>query len=191
MRDGGRILDEYLAAAARAGDRAAFDGLAKRWSRRLVAHAWRLVGDPELAREVAQSAWVDIAARLKSLNDSAAFPAFAYRIVTRRAADAIRKARRRRRIEAAFAAEARPAAVGTDDIESASDAAALSAALRRLPPEQRAAVALFYLEDMSVADISVALDVPAGTVKTRLLAARNKLRAAFGVEKEDAHEQQT
>ena len=43
----------------------------------------------------------------------------------------------------------------------------------------RAAIALFYLEDMSVAEMAVALDVPAGTVKTRLMHARRKLRAAL------------
>jgi RNA polymerase sigma-70 factor (ECF subfamily) len=51
-----------------------------------------------------------------------------------------------------------------------------------LPAEQQAAVALFYLEEMSVAEVAVALDVPAGTVKTRLMHARRKLRAALGGE---------
>ena len=48
-----------------------------------------------------------------------------------------------------------------------------------MSPEQRAAVALFYNEDLSVAEIAVALSVPAGTVKTRLMHARSKLRAAL------------
>ena len=52
-------------------------------------------------------------------------------------------------------------------------------AIRTLPPEQQAAIALFYLEDMSVAEVAVALDVPAGTVKTRLMHARRKLRGAL------------
>ena len=52
-------------------------------------------------------------------------------------------------------------------------------AAERLPPEQRAAIALFHIEDMSVAEVAVALDVPAGTVKTRLMTARAKLREAF------------
>ena len=59
------------------------------------------------------------------------------------------------------------------------DIAALQGAIRKLPPEQQAAIALFYLEEMSVAEVAVALDVPAGTVKTRLMHARHKLRGAF------------
>ncbi len=45
-----------------------------------------------------------------------------------------------------------------------------------LPASQRAALALFYLENLSVAEIAVALDVPPGTVKTRLMHARRKVR---------------
>lgn len=188
MRSEDRILDEYLAASARAGDRSAFDALARRWGGRLVAHAWRLTGDADLAQDAAQSAWSDIVRGLRGLNDSAAFPAFAYRIVTRRAVDAIRKAGRRRRFEAAYAAE-RPISTEGDDVETAADGKSVARAIRLLPPEQRAALALFYLEDLSVAEIAVALDAPAGTVKTRLMAAREKLRAAFGIGKETANEQ--
>jgi RNA polymerase sigma-70 factor (ECF subfamily) len=184
-----RILDAYLAAAARAGDRNAFEALARRWETRLLRHAWRLLGDGELARDVAQSAWADIAASLSRLDDSAAFPAFALRITTRRAADAIRRARRRRSGEAAFAIEPREICSNGEISESAADLGVVSTALAALPHDQRAAVALFYLEDMSVAEIAVALDVPAGTVKTRLMAAREKLKAALGVEKETLREQ--
>lgn len=184
-----RILDAYLAAAARAGDRSAFEALARRWEPRLLRHAWRLLGDGELARDVAQSAWADIAAGLSRLDDSAAFAAFALRITTRRAADAIRRARRRRRGEAAFADEPRLPFSNEGEMESAADLHVVSRALAALPRDQQAAVALFYLEDMSVAEISLALDVPAGTVKTRLMAAREKLKAALGVEKETVREQ--
>ena len=55
----------------------------------------------------------------------------------------------------------------------------LRTALAGLPPEQRAAVALFHLEDLSVAETAVALNVPEGTVKTRLMHARRKLRTVL------------
>jgi RNA polymerase sigma-70 factor (ECF subfamily) len=55
----------------------------------------------------------------------------------------------------------------------------LRAAIAKLPPEQRAAVALFHFEELSVAEVAVALHVPVGTVKTRLMHARLKLRAAL------------
>ncbi len=184
--DQDRIYDDYLAAAARAGDAAAFDTLARRWQSKLVGHAWRLTGDAEAARDIAQDAWSSIARGIRRLDDSAAFPAFAFRIVTRRAADHIRARRRSRALETAMAVEP----VLTAELSDASaSAGALQKALAALPPDQRAAIALFYLEDFSVAEIATALEIPAGTVKTRLMAAREKLKAAFGVEKEKIDEQ--
>lgn len=180
-----RAFDDYLAAAARAGDRAALGALARRWEKRLVRHAWRLTGDFDQARDIAQDAWLDIAKGVRRLDDSAAFPAFAFRIVTRRAADLIRKAQRRRTGLAALAAEPAIRFATAETIEAHASSGPVSKALSTLPPEQRAAMALFYLEDLSVAEIASALNVPAGTVKTRLMAARGKLRAALGVTMEE------
>jgi RNA polymerase sigma-70 factor (ECF subfamily) len=174
-----RLFDEYLAAAARAGDRDAFGRLAERWQPKLLSHAWRLMGEPEAARDVVQDAWADIVRGLARLDDATLFPAWAYRIVSRRAADAIRKRGRARRIGTAYAAQAPQADDAAGRMETAADARPLAKAIAGLPPDQRAAVALFYVEDLSVAEIAVATGVPVGTVKTRLMHARAKLRAAL------------
>lgn len=179
-----RIFDEFLAASARLGDRSALNALARRWEKRLVRHAFRLTGDADLARDVAQDSWVDIARGIARLDDTAAFTAWAFRIVTRRAADAIRKAKRSRTGLAAFAAEPHAAFAEATPIEAQAPTETLVRALAGLPAEQRAAIALFYLEDLSVAEIAAALAVPAGTVKTRLKAARDRLRSALGVSTE-------
>ena len=173
-----QLLDEYLVASARTGDRKAFDLLARRWGRKLLAHAWRLTGDVDLARDAAQDGWIEIVRGVGRLRDERAFPAWAYQIVTRRCARQIGRVRRERTLAAAAAAE--PVTVA--EPPAATDpggAARLQAALAGLPPAQRAAIGLFYLEDMSVAETAVALNVPAGTVKTRLMHARRKLRAAL------------
>jgi RNA polymerase sigma factor (sigma-70 family) len=171
-----RILDEYLVAAARAGDRRAFGLLAGRWHGKLVAHGWRLTGDPEMARDAAQAAWLEIVRGLPRLVDERAFPAWAYRIVSRRCAKQVVGAVRGRELAARSAAEPEPE---TAEPGAALDAVRLRAAIARLPREQSSAIALFYLEEMSVAEVAVALDVPVGTVKTRLLHARRKLRDAL------------
>ena len=54
-----------------------------------------------------------------------------------------------------------------------------SIAIRALPPDQRAAIALHHFEGLSVAETAVALDAPVGTIKTRLMHARLKLKAAL------------
>ena len=173
-----QLLDEYLVASARVGDLKAFDLLARRWGRKLLAHAWRLTGDADLAREAAQDGWVEIVRGLGRLRDERAFPAWAYQIVTRRCARQIGRVRRARALGAAVAIE--PLVEG-ESPETGDPGASvrLQAALAALPEGQRATVGLFYLEDLSVAEVAVALNVPAGTVKTRLMHARRTLRAVL------------
>ncbi len=67
----------------------------------------------------------------------------------------------------------------SDDIDLVLGRQMLRKALAKLPEEHRAAIGLFYLEEMSVAEVAVALEIPVGTVKTRLMHARKKLRATL------------
>ncbi|NBB53097.1 sigma-70 family RNA polymerase sigma factor [Rhizobium sp. CRIBSB] len=176
----GRVLDEYLVVAAAAGDRRAFEDLARRWHRKLVAHAWRLTGDGEAARDAAQAGWVEIARNIAGLRDEAAFPAWAYRIVSRRCAGLIAARQHERALARAVAAEPEPTPEPPDrGATHGPQIARLHAAIRDLPPAQRAAIALFHFEEMTVAETAVALDVPAGTIKTRLMHARRALRAVL------------
>lgn len=172
------LLDEYLVLAAQNGDRRAFADLVRRWQRRLHAHAWRLTGDDEAAKDAAQAAWLEIARGLGSLKDERAFPVWAYRIVSRRCARDIAAIQLRRGLARAAAVEPEPPPI-QPDLEARDKSARLHAALRSLPSRQRAAVALFHFEELSIAEIAVALDVPAGTVKTRLMHARRALRAVL------------
>ena len=144
-RETQRAVDAWLAASARAGDARAFALLVRRWNGKLTAHAWRLLGDPELARDAVQDGWAEIVRSLPRLADTAAFPAWAYRIVSRRCAKAIGKAVYRRRLEQAL--EQEPPAQGGPELLG------LREAIAALPPDQRAAVALYHLEDMSVTEV--------------------------------------
>ena len=175
----GRLLDDYLVVAAQTGDRRAFADLVRRWQRRLLAHGWRLTGDDEAARDAVQAAWLEIARGLPRLKDERAFPAWAYRIVTRRCAREISGLKDRRELARALAAQPTPDPTPAPDVDPTGDGGRLREAIRTLPPAQRAALALFHFEDLSIPEIAVALDVPAGTIKTRLMHARRRLRAVL------------
>lgn len=177
QRPAEKALDEYLVASARVGDGKAMSLLVRRWHGQLLAHAWRLLGDPEAARDAVQDGWREIVRGLPRLSDPGAFPAWAYRIVSRRCARLVGRAREDRELRAAMQLEPT-----TDSYESSAaglEVQKVRAAMTSLPAEQRAAIALFHLEEMSVGEVAVALDVPVGTVKTRLMNARRKLRAAL------------
>ena len=179
LRDKKRILSEYLVVSAQTGDRRAFALLAKNWQPALLRHALRLSGDQDMARDILQDAWVDIVRGLPSLNDAAAFPAWAYRIVSRKCATAIRKIQRVRRTKEAIASEPVSVPDGECSVERNADLAPITRAISNLSPEQKSVIALFYNEDLGVAEISIALSIPVGTIKTRLMHARRKIRLAL------------
>lgn len=168
-----RATDGWLVVAAQAGDRRAIDRLVSRWHRRLVAHGWRLTGDRAMAEEAVQAAWIDIVRGIGALRDERAFPAWAYRIVTRKTAAAIADRVAGRALATALEDDA-PAAPPSP--EDAADGTTLRHAVAALPPGHRAAVALHYFEGLSIAETAVALGIPAGTVKTRLMHARARLK---------------
>ena len=177
QRDADRIYDEYLATAARAGDRLAWERLVARWQPRLFRHAWRLTGQAESARDAVQEAWIEIMRGLHRLDDVVAFPAWALRIVTRRCQRGFRRDERERDRGDALSDEFEPTSPAHESAEFAIDLGLVLAAMQSLPASQRAALALFHLDHLSVAEIAIALDVPPGTVKTRLMHARRKIRA--------------
>lgn len=149
-RDSERIFDEYLVTAAQAGDRDALARLVARWQPRLLRHAWRVIDDAERARDMAQEAWVEILRSLARLDDAAAFPAWAYRIVTRRCQRLFHRSTREP-FEPEEAGDG--VAIQTPDHHSAEFAFELSQvieAIAALPAAQRSALALFYTEDLSV-----------------------------------------
>lgn len=177
MRSKGKIVEEYLVACARLGDRSAINRLATLRGPALLRHAIRLLGNRDDAHDAVQDAWIEIIRSLPRLRDERAFPAWAYRIVTRRCARLI-SGRVRQRAQISQGDELDGIAI-SETASMAADARAVRRAIETLPPPQAAAISLFYLEDMSVAEVAIALDVPPGTVKTRLMHARSKLNKAL------------
>ncbi len=172
MRGSSQVLDEMLVLAAQGGSAAAFAQLYARCGPGLVRHATRLLHEEDRARDAAQDAWVAIARGLRRLEDPARFRAWAYGIVTRKCVDEIRRLVRGRRVSADLAqrGEAPPAR----DIERGMD---LATGIARLPLDQRLVVSLHYGEGLTIEEIATAHRLPAGTVKSRLFAARTNLKS--------------
>lgn len=169
IREVGQVFDEVLVLYAQAGRREALDRLASRWRPRHFAHARRLLGSNDRAADAVQDAWVSIVRGLWRLNDPTRFPAWSYAILTRRCQDMMRRASRAQELPL-------DENVSDDSPVEHGSARDLRDGLNSLPPDQRAAVALFYRDGLAVAEIAEVLSIPAGTVKTRLFHARRALR---------------
>lgn len=177
MRRGlNQALDDYLVLLAQGGSREAFARLAARWTPKLIAFAARTLGSTEAARDAVQDTWESVVRNLARLDDPARFGPWIFTIAGRKCTDVLRAKYRDRRVEDAAATEAAKATEARDG-DGGVD---LASALKSLPPEQRVAVSLFFGEDMSIAGIAAATGAPAGTVKSRLFAARKALRASLG-----------
>jgi RNA polymerase sigma-70 factor (ECF subfamily) len=170
--------DQGLVARARGGDPDAFRALLERHRDRVYALALRIVRSAPDAEEVAQDAFVRAWLALPRFRGEARFSTWLHRIAARRALDRAATLRLRRGREAGLGAGMDPGAPAADAGRDPR-VLRLEALIETLPPAQRAAVALYYLEDRSVEQVAKALDMPENTVKTHLGRARAALRAAW------------
>ena len=170
-----QLVDELLVMDCQEGSRKAMELLVSRWQKRLWRYALRLTGSSEAAWDVTQESWLAIVRSISRLNDPARFASWAYRIVTNKANDWIEKSARVSRLPPDFDLEARR----PDERQTAIVAADLNSVLRRLSTAARTVLTLHYIEGFALADVAAILHVPQGTVKSRLHAARNELRALW------------
>lgn len=165
-------------ARAQSGDRAALEALLRDHQQPLYRHVRTIVGDAELALDVLQSTLLIIVRRLGGLRDPRWFRAWAYRIATR---EGVHAARRRKRdlclLEGPTGIDATPAEVPfVDPVLFRACADRLGA----LPPAAELTLRLHYLEEMTLVEIAEALEIPLGTVKSRLAYGLARLREQLG-----------
>ena len=164
-----------LVAAAVRGDRDAFRSLVEPLLPTALGAATVLLRSRTEAEDVVQealfSAWRD----LHKLRDAQAFPAWFRRHVVR---GAMRRAARRAVVVELDLDAAAPAG----ELDRALERRALRRAFGEMHANDRAVLTLRYLWDMSVAETADMLNVPEGTVKSRLHGAMGRLRAAYAAE---------
>jgi RNA polymerase sigma-70 factor (ECF subfamily) len=165
--------DAALVRAARTGDRSALDTLLRRHYDRLLAVCRRMTGDPADAADACQEALIAIVRGLDGFDGRSAFGTWAYRVTTNACLDELR--RRRRRPEPGLPEGAAELAAPADDFEATTTRADLDVALRSLPVEYRAAVVLRDVCALSYQEISGILDIPPGTVRSRIARGRAAL----------------
>jgi RNA polymerase sigma-70 factor, ECF subfamily len=168
-------VERELVERARQGDRVAFGELAVTLGDRLHSVAHRILRDRELAGDVTQQALVKIWQELPRLRDADLFAGWSYRILVNTCRDEMRK---RRRPSADLDLLENDAWMPDASIPVA-DRDQLERAFRRLTVDQRSVVILHYYLDYSLAEIAAIVDIPVGTVRSRLHYARQAMRSAI------------
>jgi RNA polymerase sigma-70 factor (ECF subfamily) len=172
------------------GEREAFDELYRRYGAAAYGLALRLTGQQLLAQDVAHDAFLALWRAPEAFDPArGAFRTFFLSLVHHRAVDTIRREERlRKRQERASNLEPTVGEDVAEDVVAASFMGQrrkeVREALTTLPPEQRQVLELAYFEGKTQVTIADELQIPIGTVKTRTMAAMQKLRKVLQEENE-------
>jgi RNA polymerase sigma-70 factor (ECF subfamily) len=169
------VADDLLVVRCQLGEPDAFDALIARWHGPLWQYIRRMTGRDEEAQDVQQEVWIRVIRGIPRLRDGARFRGWLFGIARRALMD-----RLRREYAAPAVSDVDPGelAAQPETADNEADLAAMESALDGLPAIERDVLTLFYLRDLSLAELADALDVPIGTIKSRLFRARKLLRAA-------------
>lgn len=174
------MTDEELIIAAQGGDKKLLNMLLERHYDRIYAICRRITGQESDAMDATQEALLAIVKGLEKFDGRAKFTTWSYRVVTNACLDELR--RKKRRIADALPDE-EAGELAIDATQSPEDAVTarldIDAALLEVPEEFRVAVVLRDLCDMDYADIAETLQIPPGTVRSRISRGRAALANQF------------
>ena len=176
--------DRTLVAAAQRGDRQALDTLLRRHYDLVHAVCRRVLGTARDADDAAQEAMISIVRGLPRFDGRSAVTTWIYRIATNAALDEGRRRARRPILHAVPEPDDVPSEPVDPDAERGLDAVgerqAIDDALAQLPDDFRVAVVLRDVVDLDYAEIADVLELPLGTVKSRIARGRSQLAHLLG-----------
>jgi RNA polymerase sigma-70 factor, ECF subfamily len=178
--------DNILIEKAQRGDRGALNELVRKYQDRAYQYAFRLTRNQEEAADVVADSFVRINNALKNFKGNSAFSTWLYRIVTNCYFDLKKRDKSKNVVsldatlqydEDEITREIEdPGRTPDELVERNHREALLQKALARLPEFQQAMIVMFHAEQRSYEEIAESLDLPLGTVKSRLNRARISLR---------------
>jgi RNA polymerase sigma-70 factor (ECF subfamily) len=182
--------DELLALRCQLGEADAFADLIRRWNDPLWRYLRRIASNDADAQELAQEVWLRVVRGISRLRDPATLRPWLFGIARRVAMDHLRERYRQPpTIEVDESLD--PAAIDAINEDLHEDLATLEDELRRLPVVEREVLTLFYLRELSLAQVAAVLTLPVGTVKSRLFRARKLLRQEMAHRHETHHHDTT
>ena len=162
--------DEIAIEKCRNGEREAFRHLVEKYQRQAISHATAILGSREDALDAAQEAFIDAFRALKQFDSSRPFYPWFYVLLRNRC---FKLAARKRETESID----ETVIVAPNSTAQSETILALENALRSLDMEDREIVTLKYFDGLSYNELAERLQIPKGTVMSRLFHARKKLQA--------------
>src|SRR5436190_21105158 len=187
------LSDEELLMGYRESSEASlFQELVRRYERELYSYLRRYLGDAEMAEDAFQAAFLQVHLKCQQYEPGRAVRPWLYTIATNQAIDAQRRSRRHRMVSLDRAGPKEGEDVGklldlltskeptpTAQLSAAERGAWLHETVNQLPPGLRDVIRLVYFQEMKYREAAEALNIPVGTVKSRMHAAVAKLNEAW------------
>jgi RNA polymerase sigma-70 factor, ECF subfamily len=188
-----KCSDEELLGRVRQGERDAFGVLVRRYERELYGYLRRYVGDATLAEDIFQNTFVQVFVKIASYEPGRPVRPWLYTIATNQAVDAMRRNRRHQAVRLNHGRIAGSVA-DPDDLLGSLESTAVSpmdamqeeerrlmvrAAVDQLPEFLRQVVLLGFYQGLKYREMAEILDIPLGTVKSRLHTALARLQEAW------------
>lgn len=188
------LEDSMLISRSQAGDRSAFNALVQKHHGRAYQYAYRLTRNGDEASDIVVEAFLRVFNALHNFKGQSSFITWLYRIMTNCYLDHKKRDKSKRNVslEAALQTESGELTrqiVDTspsphEETERDARAIRMDLAVSQLPEFQRAMIVMYHSEMMSYEEIAAALDLPVGTVKSRLNRARLSLRELLAKDEE-------
>lgn len=190
------LTDEELLQGYRdRGDSALFSELVHRYERELYSYLRRYLGDAEMAEDAFQAAFLQVHLKCQQYETGRAVRPWLYTIATNQAIDAQRRSRRHRMVSLDRSGASEGDDVGklldllasnepapTAELGAAERREWLHQSVARLPQALADVVQLVYFQELKYREAAEALDIPVGTVKSRMHAAVAKLNEFWNQE---------
>lgn len=180
------VGDNLLIDRAKAGDRSAFDMLVSKHERRAYQYAYRLTTSQDEAMDIVAEAFVRVYNAIQNFRGQSAFTTWLYRIITNCYLDMKKKDKSKHTVSIDAGLDSTGAEIERQiqDPNASPDVTAeknerervIQIALKKLPDYQQAMLLMYHVEMLSYEEIAESLDLPLGTVKSRLNRARISLR---------------
>ncbi len=168
------IYNELLIVRCQQGDSSAWQELVARWEQRLFYYIRRLIRPEQEAWQVLQEVWLKVLQGIGRLREPASFAKWIYSITRHTAMSHLRDNYARQKIVEAAEFPIEPET--GDDTWQFDNAEQIHYGLEQISLSHREILTLFFLEDLSLIEIAEILEIPKGTVKSRIYHAKRALR---------------
>ncbi len=186
--------EQLLLEKAKSGDIAAFEELIDAYQKKVFNLALRIIGNYDDAADLAQETFVRIYKAISNFKEQSSFSTWVYRITTNVCLDEIRKRKNKKVVsldedihmeDGDMKRQVVSDDPGPDEAAEREEVRrVVNNAINKLPEDQRAVITMRDLHGMSYEEIAQVLDLPGGTVKSRINRARLALKNLLSTERE-------